>query len=100
MYIQLCRFQNNLTKNNLFVEIPDNLNLIPYCNETIQKEYKKLNYKLIGKINHYGSVNGGHYTADCYDLNKNKWYNFNDETITMQNYDTGNEYIIMYYLME
>lgn len=100
LYIQLCRFQNNLQKNNLFIEIPETLNLIKYCNESTKKQYKRLNYKLIGKINHYGSTYGGHYTADCYDFNKNKWYNFNDERVNIQKQDVGNEYIIMYFLEE
>ena len=99
LYIQLCRFQNNLQKNNNIVEIPETLNLINYCNENVKKDYKNINYKLIGKINHYGSMNGGHYTADCYDINKKKWFNYNDTNVNMQECDKGNEYILMY-LME
>ena len=34
-------------------------------------------YDLYGVTNHYGSLNGGHYTANCRNPD-GQWYNFND----------------------
>ena len=38
-------------------------------------------YDLIGVSNHFGSLNGGHYTASCKNANTGKWFNFNDSSV-------------------
>ena len=35
-------------------------------------------YDLYGVINHSGTLNGGHYTAQCYNEEAKEWYGFND----------------------
>ena len=41
-------------------------------------------YDLYGVVNHFGSLNGGHYTA--YGKNPNgNWYNFNDSSVSGAN---------------
>ena len=38
-------------------------------------------YELTGIVNHMGSLNGGHYTADC--LNEaDSWFNYNDASVS------------------
>jgi len=79
LIIVLKRFMNNGNKINSKVDFPlKNLNLSKYC-----VGYKKNNniYDLIAVSNHTGSLQGGHYYAYC-KMNDDKWYNFNDNTVT------------------
>lgn len=53
------------------------------------KEKKPVLYDLYGVVNHYGSLQGGHYTAFCQNfLNKKyflfyfRWYEFNDSRVS------------------
>ena len=39
-------------------------------------------YDLIGVSNHFGSLNGGHYTANCKNPESGKWYNYNDSSVS------------------
>jgi len=39
-------------------------------------------YDLIGVVNHSGSLNGGHYVADCMNRDDKKWYHYNDSRVT------------------
>ena len=39
-------------------------------------------YRLIGVCNHYGQMNGGHYTAFCKNYFDNKWYEFDDISVS------------------
>jgi ubiquitin C-terminal hydrolase len=36
-------------------------------------------YEIYGVVNHFGSLNGGHYTANC--KTDQGWYNFNDSSV-------------------
>ena len=38
-------------------------------------------YDLYGVVNHFGSLNGGHYTATCKNPMEKKWYAFNDSVV-------------------
>lgn len=38
-------------------------------------------YDLYGVTNHFGSLNGGHYTANCRNPD-GSWYNFNDSQVS------------------
>ena len=107
LFIQLKRFEvlpNGRTrKNNIDVDIPLTIDLTPYCDQTMNGE-NKINrvYKLKGFSNHMGSLNGGHYTADCVCIVDNEtWYHFDDSSV-MQNtnkmINTSNAYILMYEL--
>jgi ubiquitin C-terminal hydrolase len=103
MFIQIKRFKfngNGYIKDNTSVNIPDILNIEKYCDTDIS-EYKSkyYNYSLIGFSNHMGSMNGGHYTADCKDLINNNWYNFNDSDVYKyndNNINKSNAYILMF----
>jgi ubiquitin C-terminal hydrolase len=42
-------------------------------------------YELGGISHHYGSINGGHYTADCKAINSNNWYKLDDSFVSKYN---------------
>jgi ubiquitin carboxyl-terminal hydrolase 4/11/15 len=39
-------------------------------------------YDLYAVSNHFGSLNGGHYTAYGYNSIANRWYEFNDSSVS------------------
>jgi len=41
----------------------------------------KSKFDLYGVCNHFGSYNGGHYTAYCLNSEDNKWYEFDDDRV-------------------
>ena len=75
------------------------IDLYPYCEQemTTKNTFK---YNLKGYSNHSGSLNGGHYTADCLCIVDNKtWYHFDDSSVsrnTNNKIDMSNAYILMY----
>lgn len=48
----------------------------------LQDEADPIYYDLIGVSNHYGSLNGGHYTASCKNADTGKWHYFNDSSVS------------------
>ena len=93
-----------LMKNNNNVEIPEYLNLNPYCDDTMNSAIPiNRTYKLTGFSNHMGGLNGGHYTADCACIIDNtSWYHFDDSRVSKyqdKNINTNNAYILMYTLV-
>ena len=54
---------SQLQKKNDFVKFPiEGLNLKPYMFEEVKDD---IMYDLYGVINHFGTLNGGHYIAYC-----------------------------------
>lgn len=57
-------------------------------------------YDCFGVSNHSGSMLGGHYTAYAKNISTNKWYSYNDSSVTeMHNLDdivSGMAYIVFY----
>ncbi|KRX09040.1 hypothetical protein PPERSA_01927 [Pseudocohnilembus persalinus] len=39
-------------------------------------------YDLVGIVNHSGSLQYGHYTSQCKNMNDQRWYEFNDESVS------------------
>ena len=77
LIIHLKRFNNN-KKINTLIEFPLvdlNLNKYVKSNDTISK------YNLYGVINHFGSLEYGHYTAFCLNYHDNSWYEYNDRIV-------------------
>lgn len=61
MYAQIAGQE----KNDAFVEFPmEKLDMRPYVRK-LANEPEPVYYDLIGVSNHFGSLNGGHYTASC-----------------------------------
>ncbi len=108
LFIELNRFQiiqsGHLCKNNLNVEIPDEIDISEYCDNSMHVDTNpiKYKYKLKGISNHMGGMKGGHYTADCISINNNKtWYHFDDSNVSKydgSNIDKSSAYVLLYEL--
>lgn len=60
-YAQICQQE----KVDEPVEFPiQSLDMRPYV-KSLQNEKEPVYYDLYGVTNHFGSLNGGHYTASC-----------------------------------
>jgi ubiquitin carboxyl-terminal hydrolase 4/11/15 len=54
---------------------------------SLKDEPNPVYYDLYGVSNHYGSLGGGHYTATCLNHIDNKWYYFNDSSVSRKDED-------------
>ncbi|XP_031584712.1 ubiquitin carboxyl-terminal hydrolase 8 [Oreochromis aureus] len=62
------------------VDFPlDNLDLAQYV---IGPKQSLKRYNLYGVSNHYGGLDGGHYTAYCKNAAKQRWYKFDDHEVS------------------
>ena len=52
----------------------------PYV-RVLQNEPEPVLYDLCGVSNHFGSLNGGHYTASCRNAATGVWHYFNDSNV-------------------
>lgn len=73
------------------------------CNFTpVRQQYRT--YNLYGVSNHYGTMEGGHYTAYCKNrVYNNKWFKFDDHEvseISSSDVSSGNAYILFYAAVE
>ena len=62
-------------------------------------QHDKSIYDLYAVSNHYGSLNGGHYTAFCQNPVHKKWFEFDDTDVTKvepQNTVTKAAYVLFY----
>lgn len=48
---------------------------------TLKDNPEPVLYDLYAVSNHFGSLNGGHYTATCLNHATDKWYYFNDSSV-------------------
>jgi len=79
LVIDFKRFNSNGQKNQKLITFPlDELDLSKYVIGYKKNSFK---YELYGVCNHSGGVLGGHYTAYIKNAN-NKWYHFDDATVT------------------
>ena len=77
LIIHLKRFNNN-KKINTFIEYPlTDLDISNY----VQSKDNISKYDLFGVINHFGSIEYGHYTSYCFNYHDNIWYEFNDRIV-------------------
>lgn len=83
MIFTLQRFKNGV-KNQDHVDFPiSGLNMSKYLNkQNPNYSAEESIYDLYGVINHFGSLNFGHYTANCYNEQAQAWFNFNDSSVT------------------
>lgn len=49
---------------------------------TLKDQPDPVLYDLYGVSNHFGSLNGGHYTATCLNEATGKWYYYNDSSVS------------------
>ena len=63
-----------------------------------EDRYKRnTEYEIYGVVNHFGSLNGGHYTANC--KTDQGWYNFDDSRaskISESSIFNNNAYLLFY----
>ena len=74
LMVQLKRFVNRFVKNESTVEIATELNLSNYC---LSRDNQTAQYNLFAVGNHEGTLQFGHYYADCKN-NTGQWNRFND----------------------
>lgn len=78
LIIHLKRFKNRVVKNGCCVAITPLLDVSNYCpGDDVQHAH----FELYAVANHEGSLQYGHYYADCKKSN-GKWYRFNDAQVT------------------
>ena len=105
LIIHIQRFYNAgmWRKKQCNVEFPlDNLNMEPYI---INKEARHRNhrYQLYAVVNHFGCMEGGHYTAFCRATAHGRWHRFNDHEVNQINsgaVQSSASYILFYSAME
>jgi ubiquitin C-terminal hydrolase len=78
LILQLKRFPNQYVKNHCEVDFPCHLDLRDYCPRA---EHTDTEYELYAVANHEGSLQYGHYYADCKQIDGN-WHRYNDQQVT------------------
>eukprot|EP00041_Stephanoeca_diplocostata_P030259 m.910458 g.910458 ORF g.910458 m.910458 type:complete len:1322 (+) comp23723_c0_seq3:81-4046(+) len=84
------------SKIDTLVKFPmGNLNMAEHCKGTATGSSQ---YNLFAVSNHFGNLEGGHYTAYCKNVFDHMWYDFNDSTVTRTNGPicTKESYVLMY----
>lgn len=77
-YAQICQQE----KVSELVNFPiEGLDMRHYV-KSLSNEKEPVLYDLFGVTNHFGSLNGGHYTASCLNATSKKWFNFNDSSVS------------------
>ena len=57
------------------------MNLTEFAKESKDMTAQKPYYKLYGYVNHWGDLDGGHYTCDVKSKRDGKWYNLDDNCV-------------------
>ncbi|KOH00093.1 putative ubiquitin-specific protease UBP5 [Saccharomyces eubayanus] len=112
LIINLKRFDNQMNKNNVFVQYPCFLDLTPYWARAFNHEaiidediptrgqIPPFRYRLYGVACHSGSLYGGHYTSYVFKGPQKGWYFFDDtiyRPIRFNNeFITPNAYVLFY----
>ena len=78
-YAQICQQE----KVDEPVDFPlDGLDVQKYVKMNCKEAGVSSTYDLFGIVNHFGSLNGGHYTATCKNSVDGEWYYFNDSSVS------------------
>ncbi|XP_049637668.1 inactive ubiquitin carboxyl-terminal hydrolase 50 [Suncus etruscus] len=73
-----------------------NLDLVPYICPIFRKHPK---YNLCAVVNHFGDLDGGHYTAFCKNSGTQAWYSFDDTRVSEipdTSVQTATAYLLFY----
>jgi ubiquitin C-terminal hydrolase len=93
---KMNNYISNVAKINNPIAFQKNINITNY-NSNKNKNNSECNYKLVGVVNHMGSLYGGHYTADIYDKTNDIWVNYSDSSISIAEMpDFCHGYILFY----
>lgn len=98
----VCRFSYEgmwRQKLQTSIDYPLNeLSLKNYCYVNQNDSVQRL-YDLYGVVNHFGTMEGGHYIAACKHASKQKWFKYDDHEVTeISNTDVRSSaaYILFY----
>ncbi|KAL7730631.1 hypothetical protein ACLKA6_003409 [Drosophila palustris] len=87
-------------KKQSYLEFPlENLDMKPYIARAESRTQTPKTYKLYAVSNHYGTMEGGHYTAFCKSDSYGRWYKFDDQvvsTLDSSNVVSSAAYILFY----
>lgn len=88
------RFDNFLRKNNANINCPSVIDISNLFWNFSNNNNKS--YEMISNVSHYGTLNGGHYVANC--KRDNKWFFYNDDFVShdMSNIVFNNVYLVFY----
>ncbi|XP_030572237.1 ubiquitin carboxyl-terminal hydrolase 8 isoform X1 [Drosophila novamexicana] len=87
-------------KKQNYLQFPlENLEMKPYTARVESRAVTPKTYQLYAVSNHYGTMEGGHYTAFCKSAHYGRWYKFDDQVVSPL--DTSNvvssaAYILFY----
>jgi len=84
VYLKRSINQQGTIKDNRTVIFPHGEEELDLSKYSIGYHKNRSKYKLYAVGNHYGGVNGGHYTAYCKNPDGN-WYDFNDSSVNQIN---------------
>ena len=76
------RFNPNGTKCHAHLDAESTQTFTPWFSDASPEKSKTATYALQSVIDHHGSVNGGHYTAQIRSPITGIWNNFDDESVT------------------
>lgn len=102
LIIHLNRFEHDvlMRKKQNYVDFPmENLDLSSYVGMNNNSSSRYSNFDLYGISNHYGTMDGGHYTAFCKSKGNNNWYKFDDHEVyelSRESVKTPAAYILFY----
>lgn len=96
-YAQICQQE----KVGDLVDFPtEGLDLRDYVQDpAVKNSPTPVYYDLYAVSNHYGGLNGGHYTATAYNSEAKKWYDFNDSSVSGTSVDevvSAGAYLLFY----
>jgi ubiquitin carboxyl-terminal hydrolase 8 len=102
LVIHLNRFYHDgwWRKRQTYVDFPYSMDV---HNFTPVQDQRYLTYNLYSVSNHYGTMEGGHYTAYCKNTAYSKWYKFDDHEvseISSSDVSSGAAYILFYAAVE
>lgn len=101
--IQLKRFyqddHGNWSKKQNFVDFDLSFDVGSFVRACGGKKNNYREFTLYGVSNHFGSMEGGHYTAYCYSQVYDKWHKYDDNEVSAMspgNVKTSAAYILFY----
>ncbi|KAH8312312.1 hypothetical protein KR044_010162, partial [Drosophila immigrans] len=70
-------------KKQNYVQFPlEDLDMKPYTARAESRTSTPKSYRLYAVSNHYGTMEGGHYTAFCKSAHYERWYKFDDQVVS------------------
>uniref|UniRef100_A0A8D0AVK5 Ubiquitin carboxyl-terminal hydrolase 8 n=1 Tax=Sander lucioperca TaxID=283035 RepID=A0A8D0AVK5_SANLU len=83
LLVHLKRFSyEGRWKQKLQTSVDFSLDTLDLAQYVIGPKQSLKRYSLFGVSNHYGGLDGGHYTAYCKNAPKQRWYKFDDHEVT------------------